>query len=128
MLLNDKVALRDLRERIDAALLDIAVRCELTSLKTGNISFDADGVGARIQVKAVAKRPDGKTREQLDFEKYHAVFDLKPEHLGAKFTRNGSHFEVIGLMPNRRKYPIVAKNTLTGKRLLFTTDVVPRLK
>ena len=128
MLLNDKTFLGKLRREIDAHLADIAKYQGLDSLKTGNISYDADGVGAKITVKAVAKRPDGKTREQLDFEKYHTIFDLKPEHFGARFVNKGSEFEIVGLMPSRRKYPVLAVNLATGKRNLFTPDVVKALK
>lgn len=128
MQLADKTVLRNLRKAMDDALQAVAEKFDLVQLQTGRITYDSGGIEAKIQVVAVARRADGKTKEQLDFEKYHEIFGLKPEHFGARFTSKSEEYKIAGLLPNRSKFPILGVNTTTGKRLLFTTDVVKRLQ
>jgi hypothetical protein len=125
--LNDAVALKILRDRIDKALGLIKAELGLTVLRTGNISYERDGASCRIQVKAETT-VDGKTKEELDFRTYHTLFGLKAHHLHAKFYRHGEPFEVVGIVPSRRKFPVVAKNVISGKRYFFPTTIVNNLQ
>ena len=128
MQLNDKIALKKLRQLIDEALIDVAKQLNLTDLKTGNISYDASGCEAKIQVIAKSARADGKTKEELDYAQYAEMYGLKPEWLHQVFRHGRGHdaVEIMGLLPSRSKFPVLVQDTATKKRFLITIEEVQR--
>lgn len=127
MRLNDKVALRKLREEMDKALADVAARMGLISLSTGNIRFEGDGTEAKLTVNAKAQSLDGKTTEERAFDQYHSMFGIPASALGSTITRiNGQKCKIIGLCPNRRKFPVLVTGD-NGKRYLITVPEVQRI-
>jgi hypothetical protein len=127
MQLNDKIALKKLREVIEAQLSAVVETLGLESLKTGNISYDASGTEAKIQVIAKAKREDGRIKEEIDYEKYAEMFGLKLDWLHMSYRRqNGETVEILGLCPNRSKFPVLVVNTKTNKRFLLTIEEVQK--
>jgi hypothetical protein len=125
MKLNDKTTLNKLRDAIDKALAPVAEEMELTSLKAGNISYDADGLAAKITLKATAKSADGKTKEENDFVRLADIYGLKPERLHQTITHGASdHLKIVGLAPNRSKFPVIVLSWKTNKRLLITAKEV----
>lgn len=66
--------------------------------------------------------------EALNWKRYHAVYDLPENGLGAKFTSQGKEFVVTGLTPSRPKYPVNAVCVTDGKSYKFGTNVAGRIK
>jgi hypothetical protein len=128
MRLDDKPTLKKLREAIDAALMLARVpeMFGLTSLKAGRISYDSNGLSAKITLEAEAKSEDGKSKDEVNFEKYAQLFGLKPEWLRSSFKRGLDSVEIIGLHPNRSKFPVLVRSSETGKNFLITADEVKR--
>jgi hypothetical protein len=124
--LNDKAALQILRDRIDKALAPVRGEFSM-KLKTGRISYEADGASAKITLNAEVK-VDGKDKDELAFERYHELFGLKPEHLYATFSHKYVAHRVVGIAPSRSRFPIIAEQVDTGRRFFFPVTVIPRLK
>lgn len=130
MQLNDKIALKKLREAIDAELRVLTTKLGLTDLRTGNISYDASGCEAKIQVIAKAKRADGKTKEELDFIQYAEMYGMKPEWLHRTFDRRGKRgqeaVEIIGLKLTRSKFPVLVQEQAGDGKFLITIEEVQK--
>lgn len=125
MKLDDKIALKKLRERIDAALAPIATEFGLTKLQTGRIGYDIGGMGAKITVEAKCLGSDGQTQEEADYATYCDMYRLKPEWLHQKMLHHGGMVEIIGLRPNRRRFPVLVQHN-DGKKILLTIPEVQR--
>jgi hypothetical protein len=126
--LNDKIHLKILRQRIDAALGTIKGELGLSKLKTAGIRYDGSGASCKITIEAEVA-VNGKTKAEVDFDTYSTLYGLKPEHLHSTFTHHaGQVFEVIGFAPTRRRFPIMAKSKSSGKTYFFPLTVIPRLK
>jgi hypothetical protein len=127
MRLDDKLTLKKLREAIDRALLigNVAEDFGLTSIKAGRISYDINGLSAKITLEAETTE-NGKTKEEANFEQYAVLFGLKPEWLHKSFDRGrGATVEIIGLQPSRSKFPVMVLDANKG-RFLITAEEVQR--
>ena len=89
-----------LRSEMETALAAIASKynCEV---HVGNIKYD--DITTDITVSLKSKGTDGKSADQLNFEKYCGQFGFKPEDYGFTFTDNGKTFEFVGFNPKARK-------------------------
>ena len=91
----------------------------------GNASYTPD-VEFTIKTKVSLTNASGEVanRETEDFKQYAKLFDLKPEWLGESFFSNGKEYEITGLAMRSHKYPVLAKNTLTGKIFKFPASKI----
>jgi hypothetical protein len=125
MMLNDRTSLRILREKIDAALQPLVSDCGLTKLKAGHIRYEGDGLSAKITVLAESAASDGTSRDEREFLRYAPLFNLKPTDLHRKVVFAGKTYEIIGLRPNRRKYPVLCRNLNSNKIHLLKPEWIP---
>lgn len=122
MQLNDKTALRLLRNKIDEALGAVAQECGLSKLQTGHIRYEYDGLSAKITVNAEATAKDGSNADEREFKRYAPLFGLKESDLHRKITFGGKRYEIVGLRPNRRKYPVLCRDLNTQKNHLLKPE------
>ena len=89
-----------LRSEVEAALSTIAAKynCDVSA---GNIKDD--DINTDMTISFRSKGADGKSADQLNFEKYCGQFGFKPEDYGFTFTDNGKTFEFVGFNPKARK-------------------------
>lgn len=89
-----------LRSEMEAALSTIAEKynCDVS---IGNIKYD--DINTDISVSLRSKGEDGKSADQMNFEKYCHQFGFKSEDYGFTFTDNGKTFEFVGFNPKARK-------------------------
>ena len=89
-----------LRSEMEAALAAIATKynCDVS---IGNIKYD--DINTDISVSFRSKGANGKSADQLNFEKYCGQFGFKSEDYGFTFTDNGKTFEFVGFNPKARK-------------------------
>ena len=89
-----------LRSEMESALAAIAAKynCDVS---IGNIKYD--DINTDVSVSFRSKGADGKSADQLNFEKYCGQFGFKPEDYGFTFTDNGKTFEFVGFNPKARK-------------------------
>ena len=125
----DPASLKTLRADIDAALATVAVRHGI-ALKAGKCSYDPAAGTATFAVQAAvladgapAGTDPADIKAAADWVRYCALFNLHPDWVGKTFRRNAGLFTILGLMPNRPKYPVRAKGP-DGKVLLLTADEV----
>lgn len=102
---------------ISAALADIAKKHGV-ALSTAGGKFDPAAGTATLKIEVAVAADGGPVPEgakaghiaaQADFKTYATMFGLKVETLGKTFTYKGLQTTVIGLMPNRRKYPVLCE-------------------
>jgi hypothetical protein len=93
----------------------------------GNGKYDSSSFN--MKVTATIDNVDGSTQtpEMIDFQREAHYYGLEASDLGTTFTQNGKTFEIVGLKPRSRKYPILGKDRM-GKTFKFTADSVKRGK
>lgn len=126
--LSDKVALKKLRERMDALLAILSADLGVVA-RTGNIKYEGDGSACTVQVKCSAVDASGKIvpQHEKDFKNYSYLFGhegLQPQHLHAITVWGGNEFEIVGLKPRSGKFPLVAKRLDTGKNFCLPIAAV----
>ena len=95
-----KEQVNELRYEMETALAAIAEKynCDVS---VGNIKYD--DINTDIVVSLRSKGENGKSADQLNFEKYCGQFGFKSEDYGFTFTDNGKTFEFVGFNPKARK-------------------------
>jgi hypothetical protein len=121
-----KQMLKESRPEIEAALIEVGNRFGV-SFKIGNGKFGEEGgVSGSFVLKILGTSEDGKSGEQVEFEKYCRIYELLPEAFGQTFQANGHEYKIAGLQTTRSKYPILAERA-DGKRHLFPQEVIHRV-
>ena len=89
-----------LRSEMESALSTIAEKynCDVS---IGNIKYD--DINTDIVVSLRSKGADGKSADQLNFEKYCNQYGFLPEDYGFTFTDGGKTFTFVGFNPKARK-------------------------
>lgn len=117
-----KANLKSVRQKIQKILDELG--CELDmKIKMGNISYSSHSFRTPVEVSIL----NGVTEEDLerrDFEEKCFLFDLKKEDFGREFKAHGNCYVIVGIAYRSHKYPVIAKNKLTGKRYKFTVKSV----
>ena len=87
--------------------------------------YGENNMTVKIDVATVADDGSVLTKEAEDFKRCASMFGLKPEMLGRTFKRGElDEYEVTGLKPRSRKYPVLAKNLSNGKTYKFAAIIV----
>lgn len=120
--------LKALRTDMDAALATVAAKHGV-AINVGNATFSANAANFKLLVAAKGDgTPPGESAADLkaasDFRALATLYSLKPEWLGTAFRRHDGEWKIKGLLPKRQKYPVLAVNTTTGKRILFPVETV----
>lgn len=116
---------RDILEECRAALEPIAEKHGLVLDRKGR-TYYADALPVMFQLLVKQTDENGRvlSAEGKAFLEQATLFGLKPEDLGRKFQDSGDEYEVCGLKPRSRKYPVLATNTRSGKTFKFPVSVV----
>ena len=114
----NKNLLAELRREIDGLLLEVGKKYDL-NLKVGNASYSSTYFTLKVEGSIVAEEGVATTREQLDFKDYAESHGLSPDDLFKTFETNGEAYEIVGLKPRSKKYPIIARVVGTEKRYKF---------
>lgn len=126
MRLDNKQDINTLRAAMNLALAAVAAELGLTSLRAGNVKYEAGGAGATIQVKAEAI-VGGKTKHEIAWEQYAEMYGLQPAWLHHSFEhRRGQMVEIIGLQPTRSRFPVMVKDNTGNDNIILTVEEVQR--
>lgn len=98
---------KSLRTEIQTALNKIGKKHNILIDIGGSMSFDADSFGVRLKGRAVANKTDA---DKSDFEKHCRKFGMVPAHFGRIVKLPEGNFEICGIKPRGRKYPILVRN------------------
>lgn len=109
----------NLREEIEKALAPIAAKynCEVSA---GNIKYDDISTNVAITFNSVA---DGKSADQLNFEKYATAYGFAPTDYGFEFDYNKKHYVFTSFRPTARKYSCICQCE-DGHTVCFTDDAI----
>ena len=114
----DKVTLRIIREKMDAALAsleEIGIHAKAT-----NISYQDQNATVKVEISVMGENGEVVSKEALDYERYREMYEL-PE-LGTTFTNRGTTYTITGLKPRSTKYPVLAMRA-DGKTFKFTRAI-----
>ena len=115
--------LREIRESLQAKLNELSEEYG-AEFKAGNISYTSESFTCKLEAIIV---PDGMSKDQMEFNKYCSLFELTESDYGKTFTSNGETFTLIGLKPNRPKFPIIGMSR-DGRRYKFTASALNKIK
>jgi hypothetical protein len=127
MRLDNRQDLDKLRAAMNTALAKVADELGLEKLRASKVSYESGGAGARITVEA-AVNIDGKTKDEIAWEQYAAMFGLELGWLHQTFEHKRNQVvEIIGLAPTRSRFPVMVKDAKTGNaNILLTIEEVQR--
>lgn len=117
----DKAEAKAIMDEARAAMDQVFQR---HGLKTGRIHASYDS--GSITVKVTGEGVGADSPKVKDWERYAESYGLPREALGTTIVSGGTRFQITGLLPNRRKFPVLVKNALTGKEMLLTVAGVKR--
>jgi hypothetical protein len=122
----DGPVLKMLYLEIEAALADLGRRHGI-SIRVGGARFEDRTAELRLELAVVGNGGRVVRKESEAFDRYHAVFGLEPGDLGRVVALDGEEHRLVGLAPNRPKYPIVLERVRDGKTVVGTRDVLERI-
>lgn len=107
------------------ALADYAKGLGLTVKAVGG-SFDDNAFTAKMRFTVTERNGKVVDTAADDFRKNADLFGLKPSDLGMTFISGGETFMVVGLLPNKRAYPVLVERERDKKRMCFRAEGVER--
>ncbi|MBI4382369.1 MAG: hypothetical protein HY574_14420 [candidate division NC10 bacterium] len=100
---------------------------ERYGLKVGRQGGNYDATMLKLTLELrVAETADGRSGEQVEFEKYCFIAGLKPEDFGLEFAYSGTDYRVVVIAPKRSRNPVIAIRIKDGKRFVFPREVLQR--
>ena len=114
--MESNIDLKGARVDINAALAEIGKKYGFTA-SIGNISFNDAGFHSTIQAR-VNDVGNGKSGAQLEYEAMSGKFGLAPDSFGKWISSNGDMYQIVGLRPRARKYPVLGRNA-NGEEVCF---------
>jgi hypothetical protein len=128
--LDKKDDIDKLREAVNQALAPVAAAFGLSKLSSGNVRYESGGAACTMQLR-IETLVDGKSKDELAWETHHRLFDLPADGLHKRFChgngRSNEEVEIIGLCPNRFKFPVLVKPTNGSRKpFLLTAEEVRR--
>lgn len=124
--INKKTAAA-LQEAMEKAMAEVA---EEFGVKITQYGGQLKGSAEAVLKFHVAVTDQGAVEKQQEreFNLYARSFGLESKHRGTIVTSRGEKWRLIGIAPSRTKYPLKFESVDTGKVLLFTEDLVEKVK
>jgi hypothetical protein len=112
----DRDLLKAVRASMDAALLEVARKHGLTSLKAGNASFDPSAGSFHFKVEGVVEGAKGKDASRYEMA---ARFDKALPPLGVAFKSGSRVYTLTGMNSTGSKFTVLRDD---DKPFLFKRD------
>lgn len=120
----DKQTLKQFREDFQENVKALEDKYN-ASIVLGNIRYGENQFTSKLTFTEVTEgvpREDAKWIESLRIHGHE--YGLDEEDYGTNFTKGADEYEVLGIKPKARKYPIVGRNVSTGKLYKFTQRAI----
>jgi len=104
-------AVKLLREEINDALKTLGEKHGVT-IAARNATFEPTKATFKLEVTGSA--PDGKSHDQVEWARHAMSFGLEAEWFGEEFAIGAVRYQIVGLTPRARKYPVLARKLGTG--------------
>ena len=121
----DRSTIKLIRDRIDAALTDLADELGVT-IKVGHASYSSSNVTYKVEVATESDDGTANTKDAEAFRLNAKAWGLSPDDLGKTFAvprHPRTIYKIIGARPQSWKYPILAE-TQNGKVYKFPASSV----
>jgi len=122
----DRVKADRIRNKLDEVLALVAddLKEELgVTVALRNGSYNSANITFKLECAEINADGVAQTKEVSDFRRYAYRLGLDPKDLGREFRAGGQLFEICGLKPRSRRYPILGKNK-AGKVYKFAASTV----
>jgi len=96
----------------------------ITSKSSWNATHVAGRMGNNLSELLEDEQAKKRTQEHADYMKLAVAFGLKPEWLDKPFSYKWRKVTIVGLAPNRRRYPVVGRDEVGAIRLYPIDTVV----
>jgi hypothetical protein len=104
----DRNTCKNLRESLNRAL-ELFAKSRGLEIKATNASYADHQVTFKLVCTLDSVDPD-----KIEFDRVCGLYHLKPEQYGKTITFNRKDYRLIGIVPRRPKYPVLAERD--GKR------------
>tara|TARA_R100000742_G_C4259886_1_gene77699 strand:- start:320 stop:742 length:423 start_codon:yes stop_codon:yes gene_type:complete len=121
-----KEFLKDFRTQLDYALEELGEK-EGIKLTAGRCSYSDTFFSIKIEGAVEAEKGVATTKDQIAFKENAELYGLSPDDLFKTFRTGGfggDAYEVWGLRPRSKKYPILAKKVGTDNVYKFKAAIV----
>jgi len=112
----DRAIVKTLRAELGRTLTTIGEKYGL-AFSVGRITFDE--VSFKASIEAAITEKQGEPKMAVDFRNLCFKHGFKPEDLGKIFMSGEHSYEIVGLKPRNRKYPIIAARRSDRKQFKF---------
>lgn len=109
----DRSEHRRLSAAIEAALKKVGDDFGVDLTAAGGV-FGENRPHIKIAV-TVRDNGSGMSSEHANFNRYCAMYGLKPEHFGQNIILDRTAYEIVGIKTSSGKYPIQIKRIFDGK-------------
>lgn len=119
----NKTTLREVRSRLDEALLNIIDELGI-DLKVGTMTYSPDGATFTTKIEGAVFGSDGKVQDKYRtaFINEAHVYNLDPHWLDKTFVSGGREYTIVGLNARANKFPVHV--TAHGKNYKVGADMV----
>lgn len=126
---NDST-LNQIRTELDALLAEFTQRTGV-AFKIGRITYQQNTFTTKLSAAIVtsdsANVPSKYQVEQAAWKSNARMFGLNPDLLGKVVTGFGFKYTILGLIPSRRKYPVLVHDHNRGSAVTTTVDAIQRM-
>lgn len=119
-------ALKAIRSPIEEALLALGKKHGLT-FQLGKGKYDANSATFQLNLANTVVGDDGEVKSprivkaEADWIRNAVYLGLKGSELGKTLILHGEKFKIVGLMPTRRKFPILLQKSSAASELKLVT-------
>lgn len=113
--------MKDLRPEIEDALAGVSEKYGI-KMKVGNGAYS--GLGGHFKLLLSTTGENGETQESQTFKRLASDYGMDKEWLGKTFTSNGDSYTIKGILPKRRKMPILVIRNRDGSHRIMSVSVV----
>ena len=117
----DSPALTMIREALEPVLQGIGKQYGIT-LTVGRGAYGGETGTLKIELATLGENGEAESPAAKEFKQYADLFGLKATDLGRRFVSKGNEFEISGLKPRNRKYPIIGTKLSDGRSFKFSED------
>lgn len=118
---NVRIISESVEEALELVSEALGIQFKVTGCRYG--THDAT---MKIEMATVGDDGVAQHKEVAAFNHYAARYGLTPEDFGATFTSKSHLYEICGLKPRSKKYPILAKR-MDGKTFKFSASHIKLL-
>ena len=119
----DRAKVIKLRSMLEIALEAFAKASGLT-IKVGNASFTPGNVTFKVELAEQGENGEAVTREATDFMTYASLWGFAKTDLGRQFSYAGKTYQIKGAKPRSHRFPILCKDTRSGKMFKLPLESV----